>query len=109
MRDRGLTEGLLLYEDSLNRFGIPRRTATDDEMDGWFEIDDGTVDHAEAAYQRWQAETKRPEPGVLPRIIDTRHEGPQAARPPRPTPRQGDGSLGDQPARPRLVEGALGD
>ncbi len=71
-RSRGLAEGLLIHEDSLNRFGIPRRVATDDEMDGWYEVDDTTVDHAEAAFKRWEKDTKHPELGVQPRIIDTR-------------------------------------
>jgi len=73
-RSRGLAEGLLVHEESLNRFGIPRRIATDDENDGWFEVDDSTIDHAEAALQQWEKATKHPELGVQPRIVNTRYE-----------------------------------
>lgn len=79
-------------------------------MDGWFEVDDEVVDHAEAAFQRWQRDTKHPEPGIAPRVINTKAYG-DAPRP-RARPARGsraDHTLGDQPDKSRLVEGALGD
>jgi hypothetical protein len=79
-RSRGLAEGLMVYERSINAFGIPLSEATNDEMDGWYEVDDSKVDHAVAALQRWEKETKKPEPGVIPRIVDTRYEAEPVKR-----------------------------
>ena len=78
-------------------------------MDGWFEVNDEVVDHAEAAFQRWQKDTKHPEPGVVPHVINTMTHG-DAPRP-RDRPARGslaDHTLGDRPDKSRLVEGALG-
>lgn len=41
-------------------------------MDGWYEVDDTGVDHMEAALARWQKDHPSPDPGVVPRVIDTR-------------------------------------
>lgn len=101
-RSRGLAEGLMLYEQGLNRFGIPRRLATDDDADGWYEVDDTMVDYAEAAFARWEKETKNPEPGVQPRIVDTRVEKAPPPRTPNHDPEE------DTPPSSRLVETSLG-
>lgn len=58
--------------------GIHMSIATDDDMDGWFEVEDG-VDYAQAAIDTWRAGKKNPEPGLYPILIDTR-------RPVRPDP-----------------------
>ncbi len=83
-RSRGLAEGLLAYEDSLNRLGFPRRLATDDDADGWYEVDDSVVDYAEAALQRWEKDNPNAEPGTLPRVVDTRLEKLPPRRAPSP-------------------------
>lgn len=100
-RSRGLAEGLLIYEKSVNQFGIPLREATDDEMDGWYEVDDTRVDHSVAALQRWEKDTKKPDPGVIPRIVDTRYEA-------EPVKRQQDPEEEQAPAS-RLTERGLDD
>ena len=66
LKSRGLAEGLVQHEDGTNRFGIPHHVARDPGHAGFFEVDDSLVDHAEAAYELWQRENEKPEPGVLP-------------------------------------------
>lgn len=100
-RSRGLAEGLLAHERSINRFGIPLRDATNDEMDGWYEVDDSRIDHSVAALERWEKETKKPEPGVIPRIVDTRYEA-------EPTKRTREPTEEEHPAS-RLTERGLDD
>lgn len=80
VKSRGLAEGLMLYEQSVNRFGIPLREATDPDMDGWYEVDDEEIDYSEAAFEEYSRNTKHPEPGVIPRVVNTRPPG--ADRPP---------------------------
>ena len=99
-RSRGLAEGLLTYESSLNRFGIPRRLAEDDEADGWYEVDDSVIDYAEAALARWEKDTKHPELGVQPRIVDTRIA-------PAPEKRNRSTDEEDELPRSRLLERGL--
>lgn len=87
LRSRALAEGLALYEESINEYGIPIREATDPERDGWYEINDETVDYSRAAMEEYQKNTKNPEPGVMLKVEDT-YEGEgerpeQARRPPR--------------------------
>lgn len=101
-KSRGLAEGLLLYEQSVNQFGIPLREATDDEMDGWYEVDDTRIDHSVAALQRWEKETKKPEPGVIPRIVNTHHE-------PEPVKRTRDTHEEEHTPASRLTEHGLDD
>lgn len=99
LKSRALAEGLLLHEDSLNQYGIPIREATDPEMDGFYEIDDSTIDYVEAAVEDYRKNTKDPEPGVQLRIVNTwvpDEERPEGARRPRPLPKPVDSSLGDQ-------------
>lgn len=80
IRDRGLAEGLILHEDSLNRWGIPHREAQDPTNSGWFEVDP-IVDHAEAAFEKWREENKTTEPGVQPVVrLDLRAKKAAAAR-----------------------------
>ena len=77
----------MLYEDSVNEFGIPVREAQDPENDGWFEVDDETIDFAKAAYDEYQAATKKQEPGAILRVINTRvdeEDRPEGARRPAP-------------------------
>lgn len=66
LKSRGLAQGLMLHEDGTNRHGIPVHVAQNPENAGFFEVDDSLVDHAEAAYERWQKDNKESEPGVLP-------------------------------------------
>lgn len=85
VKSRGLAEGLMLYEQSVNRFGIPLREATDPDMDGWYEVDDEEIDYSEAAFEEYSRNNKNPEPGVMPRIINTRvadRDRPPEARTP---------------------------
>jgi hypothetical protein len=71
-RDRGLAEGLLLYEQGTGPHGFPMRYATDDDNDGWFEVVERT-DYAQAAIDQWREGLKgRHVPGVFPVVIDTR-------------------------------------
>lgn len=101
-RSRGLAEGLLEYEASLNRFGIPKRDALDDDSDGWYEIDDTTIDYSEAALQRWEKDNPNAEPGVIPRVVDTRLEkAPPRRAPARPNPEE------EASGRSTLVERGL--
>jgi hypothetical protein len=103
-KSQALAEGLLLYEQSINQYGIPRRIAEDPEMDGWFEIDDKIVDFAEAAMEDYRKNHKNVEPGAQLRVINT-YEGdedrPADALPPEPS-RGGDDSLdGVNPGLPK--------
>ena len=96
LRSRALAEGLAIYEDSINEYGIPKREATDPERDGWYEIDDRTVDYSVAAMEEWRRATKNPEPGVLLRVVDTytgEETRPQEAR--RFPPSAREAGLGD--------------
>jgi hypothetical protein len=73
-RDRGLAEGLLLYEAGMGPHGIPMHAATDPDMDGWYEVDERT-DYAQAAIDRWRDSLHgKPEPGVYPVVRDVRQE-----------------------------------
>lgn len=95
-KSRALAEGLLLYEESVNEYGIPIREATDPEKDGWYEVDDSTVDYAAAAIEEYRDATKNPEKGVRLSVVDTsvdESERPQAAR--RPKPGKAEPSLDD--------------
>jgi hypothetical protein len=70
--------------------GFPLREVYDPERDGWYEVDDKTVDYSLAALDEYRRNTKTPEPGVQLKVVDT-YEGeddrPEAARrPPRPLP-----------------------
>lgn len=94
-KSQALAEGLLLYERSINEYGIPMHEATDPEMDGWYEVDDETVDYAVAAIEDYKKNNKNIEPGTQLRVINTRvddSERPAEARRPQP---KGDDSLGD--------------
>jgi hypothetical protein len=66
LKDRGLAQGLMLHEEGFNRLGVPHHVAQDPENAGFFEVDDTLIDHAEAAFEEWQRQNERPEPGVLP-------------------------------------------
>ena len=71
-RDRGLAEGLLLYEAGLGPHGVPMRVALDPDMDGWLEVDE-RVDYAQAAIDRWrESQHGKSEPGVFPVVVNTR-------------------------------------
>lgn len=71
-RDRGLAEGFLLYEQSVGPHGFPMRLATDDDMDGWFEVEERT-DYAQAEIDRWRESLKGRHPaGVFPVVVNTR-------------------------------------
>lgn len=71
-RDRGLAEGLLVYEDGRGPHGVPWRDAFDDDLDGWFEVET-RVDHAQAAIEKWRAnDGKAAEPGTRVFVVDTR-------------------------------------
>lgn len=81
-RDRGLAEGLLLYEDSLNAAGLPPHIAQD--PDRKFVLDE-QHDHAMAVLEReQQREDHKPEPGVrltvLPQGFLTDDEHAERAR-----------------------------
>lgn len=95
LRSRSLAEGLTLYEESINEFGIPLREAYDPERDGWYEVDDTTIDFAVAAMETYRKTTKDQEPGVQLTVKDT-WEGeearPEAAQ---RKPPAGDATLGD--------------
>lgn len=47
------------------------RRALDDDMDGWFEVEERT-DYAQQALDEWRKEQRDPAPGVYPVVIDTR-------------------------------------
>lgn len=87
LRSRALAEGLTLYEESVNELGLPLREVLDPERDGWYEVDDETVDYSLAALEDYRKSNKNPEPGVQLKVVDTyeadaeRPEG--TARPPR--------------------------
>lgn len=66
LKSRGLAQGLMLHEDGTNRLGIPVHVAQNPDNDGFFEVDDSLIDHAEAAYEEWQRQNEKPEPGVMP-------------------------------------------
>jgi len=53
------------------------REATDPERDGWYEVNDETVDYAQAAMEEYRRSTKEMEPGVRLRVVDT-YEGEEA-------------------------------
>lgn len=93
-KSRALAEGLMLHEEQINEFGIPLRFATDPEMDGWYEVDDETVDYSVAALEEYRKNTKSPEPGARLAIVNTKvndEDRPEEAR--RPVPR-GEEDLG---------------
>lgn len=73
--------------------GFPLREAYDPERDGWYEVNDDTVDYSLAALEEYKKNTKNPEPGVQLKVVDT-YEGegsrPKEAR--KPVPR-GEASL----------------
>lgn len=84
-RSRALAEGLMLYEENINQYGIPIQEATDPEMDGWYEIDDSVVDYAVAAMEDYRKNNKNVEPGAQLRVVNTRvddSERPEGARRP---------------------------
>lgn len=94
-KSQALAEGLLLYEENVNEYGIPIREATDSEMDGWYEVDDTMIDYSVAAIEEYKKSNRNIEPGTLLRVVNTRvddEDRPEAAR--RPTGK-GDESLGD--------------
>lgn len=65
-------------------------------MDGWYDIDDSTVDYAVAAMEDYRKNNKNIEPGTQLRVVNTRvdeDERPEGAR--MPAPHGGDDSLGD--------------
>ncbi len=96
LRSRALAEGLALYDENVNELGIPLREATDPERDGWYEIDDSTVDYSQAALEEYRKSTKDMEPGVMLKVVDTyegEEERPQAARRAQPPSREA--GLGD--------------
>ena len=88
----------MLYEEQVNQYGIPYRIATDDENEGWFEVDDSVIDHAAAAIEEYQKNTKNPEPGVrLSVTLEKADDGdrPAAARRPPTRLPQGEQDLGE--------------
>lgn len=83
-----------MYEKSINEYGIPIREATDPEMDGWYEVDDETVDYAVAAIEDYRKSNKNIEPGTQLRVVNTRvddAERPVEAR----RPAKAEDTLGD--------------
>lgn len=95
LRSRALAEGLALYEESINELGFPLREAYDPERDGWYEVNDETVDYSIAALEEYRKNQKNPEAGVQLRVVDTYEEEaerPAAARRPA-APRGSDESL----------------
>jgi len=77
----------------VNELGFPLREAYDPERDGWYEVDDSTIDYSQAALDDYRKATKNQEPGVQLKVVDTwegEAERPREAR--RPPPR-GDQSL----------------
>lgn len=72
-RDRGLAEGLIAYQDSIGPHGIPWRLALDDDMDGWFEVEQHT-DYAQAALDRFRQDrgSSDAEPGARLFVMNTR-------------------------------------
>ena len=77
--------------------GFPLREAYDPERDGWYEVDDSTIDYSQAALEEYRKATKHPDPGVQLKVVDT-YEGedqrPDGARRPIGPPR-GEQSLAD--------------
>lgn len=68
LKSRGLAQGLILHEDGTNRLGVPVHVARDPDNAGFFEVDDSLIDHSEAAFEEWQAQNQKPDPGVLPLV-----------------------------------------
>lgn len=99
LRSRALAEGLALYEENVNEFGFPLREATDPERDGWYEVDDDTVDYAQAALEEYRRATKDMEAGVLLKVVDT-YQGEEArpANARRVKPPERDAGLADMAA-----------
>lgn len=94
-KSQALAEGLLLYEESINEYGIPIKEATDPDMDGWYEVDDDTIDYSVAAIEEYKKSNKNIEPGTILKIVANRpdeEDRPEEAR--RPTGKRED-SLGD--------------
>lgn len=81
----------------MNDLGFPLREALDPERDGWYEVDDNTVDYAQAALDEYRKATKNQDPGVRLKVVDT-YEGdedrPEAARRPASRGEQGLGDVG---------------
>lgn len=92
-KSRGLAEGLSLYEDSINEFGIPLRQATDPEMDGWYEIKDDEVDYAVAAMEEYRKNKKDAEPGVRLQVVNTRVQDAERPAEALPPTRRGEATL----------------
>lgn len=69
-RNRGLAEGLLLYEDDLGPYGYTRRAAMDEANEGEFEVEE-LHDFAQQAIDEWRKDNETPEPGVVPRVVLT--------------------------------------
>jgi hypothetical protein len=72
------------------------REATDPERDGWYEVNDDSVDYAQAAMEEYRRSTKDMEAGVLLRVVDT-YQGEEArpAEARRVKPPTGDAGLAD--------------
>ena len=63
--DRLLAEALTIYDRSLcPDCGHGKRLAWDDDLDGWFEVDDSIVCQACKARERYMSDNKESEPGV---------------------------------------------
>ena len=65
--DRLLAEALTVYERMIcSDCGCNSRVACDEDMDGWFEVDDSTTCQACAARERYTKDLKdrTPDPGV---------------------------------------------
>lgn len=58
----------------MNEFGFPLREAYDPERDGWYEVNDETVDYSQAALEEYRRANKNLEPGVQLKVVDT-YEG----------------------------------
>lgn len=50
------------------------RHATNDELDGWFEVEERT-DYAQQAIDEWRRDQKDPAPGVMPAVVFTGLDG----------------------------------
>ncbi len=55
------------------------RLATDDDMDGWFDVDERT-DYAQAAIDEWSRGQKERPPGVFPVVVNTLPPGQSPRR-----------------------------